>query len=73
MKAIKSFSLLFASNFDCWDNYFLIVLDRFSIFQSAKLLRSKSDRYDEKNKVSWHEFLSIGVPFGELDQFIRKI
>lgn len=41
MKAIKSFSLLFASDFDCWDNYFLIVLDRFSIFQNAKLFEIK--------------------------------
>lgn len=41
MKAIKSFSLLFASDFDCWDNCFLIVLDRFSIFQSAKLFEIK--------------------------------
>lgn len=25
-----------------------------------------------KTLASWHEFLAIGVPFRELDQFIRK-
>lgn len=74
MKAIKAFSLLFASDFDCWDNYiFSLCLIVFPYFKAQSYLRSKSEIYDEKNKASWHEFFSIGVPFGELDQFILKI